>query len=249
MAKQKQVAVYGIRAILEAIEAGNNIDKIYLKKDIGGELLSTIMKVIREKNLHHQFVPGEKLRALGAKNHQGVVAEIAPVPYADFQTLLPELLQQEYCSILILDRITDVRNFGAIARSAECAGFDVIVIPNKHSAKINPDAIKTSAGALYHIPVCREQNLKKLIKLLLIKGVEVIAATEKADQNYAQVEYPKLVAVIMGAEDTGIAPDLLKFASQQVAIPIKGKVASLNVSAAASILMYEILRQRERVCL
>ncbi len=245
MVKQKQEAVYGIRAVLEAIEAGNEIDKIYLKKGVGGELLATIMKVIQEKNLNHQFVPGEKLIALGAKNHQGVVAEIAPIPYADFQTLLPELLQKDRCAIMILDRITDIRNFGAIARSAECAGFDAIIIPNKHSAKINPDAIKTSAGALYHIPVCRELNLKKVVKELLKEGVEIIAATEKAEQVYTKISYPKSVAIIMGAEDTGIAPDLLKFANQQVAIPIKGKVASLNVSAAASVLMYELLRQWE----
>ncbi len=195
------------------------------------------------------FVPfwklSQKLLAMGAKNHQGVVAAIAPVKYHNLKEFLPTLLSEKPNPLIILlDRITDVRNFGAIARSAECAGADALIIPIRNAAKISADAVKTSAGALYSLPVCRELNLKKTVKNLLREGFQVIAASEKADKLYTEVDYEAPTVLVMGAEDTGIDEEILRFTTERVAIPQKGKISSLNVAAATTVLLYEVVRQR-----
>lgn len=243
--KQKDEYIYGIRAVLEAIEADQEINSIFVKEGLKGELASKMMGTIKQRGLKCQYVPVQKLSALGAKNHQGVVAAIAPVAYYSLKELLPKLLEEKQNPLLLLlDRITDVRNFGAIARSAECAGADALIIPIRNAAKVSADAVKTSAGALYSLPVCRELNLKKTVKTLLKEGFQVVAATEKAEKNYTEVDYNTPVLLVMGAEDTGIDEELLRFATEQVAIPQKGKISSLNVAAAATVLLYEVVRQQ-----
>ena len=202
--------------------------------------------MIREEEVDHQFVPVEKINSLNQKNNQGVVALIAPIAYQEVDEVIPRIFAEgKVPLILILDQITDVRNFGAIARSAECAGVDAIIIPFKNSAKITPDSIKTSAGALYQIPVCRVQNLKTLVRQLKKEGIRIVASTEKAEQYYTEADLTLATAIIMGSEDTGIDEALLRLADEKIKVPILGQIESLNVSVAASLMVYEAVRQRK----
>lgn len=246
MAKYKQEYIFGIRAVIEAIQQEKEIDKVMLKQGVRGELFQQLFSLIKQNDIPFQYVPEEVFKPFADRNHQGVLAEVSPVPYQDIDEVLDAVeAKREVPFVMILDRITDVRNFGAIARSAECAGAHVIVIPNKHSAKISSDAIKTSAGALYHIPVCRVLNLKKLVRELKFqRGIKVYAASEKAEKFYTGVDMTEPVAIVMGAEDKGIDEGLLNIATDCVKIPQKGQIESLNVSAAAAIIMFEVVRQR-----
>lgn len=246
MAKYKQECIFGIRTVIEAIQDGKEVDKVMLKQGVKGELFQNLFGLLREKDIPFQYVPDEFFRAFADRNHQGVLAEISPVAYRDIEEVLNEVENRgEVPFILILDRITDVRNFGAIARSAECAGAHAIVIPNKNSAKISSDAIKTSAGALYHIPVCRILNLKKLVRELKFnRKMVVYAASEKAEKLYTSVDLTLPVALILGSEDKGIEEGLLNLAHDKIRIPQKGQIESLNVSAAAAVLLFEAVRQR-----
>lgn len=246
MAKYKQECIFGIRAVIEAIQQEKEIDKVMLKQGVRGELFQTLFALLRENNIPFQYVPDEVFRPFENRNHQGVLAEVSPVSYQDIQEVIEGVKAGgKVPFILILDRITDVRNFGAIARTAECAGVDALVIPNKNSAKISSDAIKTSAGALYHIPVCRVMNLKKLVRELKFQhGMQVYAATEKAEKFYTEADMKIPLAIVMGAEDKGIDEGILNIVTEQVRIPMNGKIESLNVSAAAAVMIYEVLRQR-----
>ncbi len=245
MAKQRQEMLFGIRAAMEAINSEKEIEKVLIRKGLTGPLYNELFDLIREKDVQYQFVPKEKIDALDQRNNQGVVAMIAPIPYQEIEDVLPQIMAEgKNPLILVLDQITDVRNFGAIARSAECAGVQAIVIPFKNSAKVTPDAIKTSAGALYNIPVCRVQNLKTLVRSLKKEGLRVVAATEKGEKMYTEADFTLATAVIMGSEDVGIDDALLRLADEQVKIPILGSIESLNVSVAASLMIYEAVRQR-----
>ena len=246
MAKYKQECIFGIRAVIEAIQQEKEIDKVMLRQGIKGELFQTLFSLLKENNIPFQYVPDEVFRPFADRNHQGVLAEVSPVPYQDVQEVIERVKSEgKVPFVLILDRITDVRNFGAIARTAECAGVDAIVIPNKNSAKISSDAIKTSAGALYHIPVCRVLNLKKLVRELKFQhGMQVYAATEKAEKYYTEVDMKVPLAVVMGAEDIGFDEGILNIVPVKVMIPMSGKIESLNVSAAAAVMIYEVVRQR-----
>ncbi len=192
-------------------------------------------------------MPEEVFKPFADRNHQGVLAEVSPVPYQDLDEVLDRVESEGGTPfVFILDRVTDVRNFGAIARSAECAGVHALVIPNKNSAKISSDALKTSAGALYRVPVCRVLNLKKVVRELKFqRGMQVFAATEKAEKFYTGADFTVLLAVVMGAEDKGIDEGLLNIATECIKIPQKGQIESLNVSAAAAVLMFEVVRQRD----
>ncbi|MDE7374850.1 MAG: 23S rRNA (guanosine(2251)-2'-O)-methyltransferase RlmB [Odoribacter sp.] len=247
MAKYKQECIFGIRAVLEAIQQGKEIDKVMLKKGNRGELFQQLFNVIRENNIPFQYVPDEVFKPFADRNHQGVLAEVSPVPYQELNEVLDKAVAEgKMLFVLILDRVTDVRNFGARGRSAECAGVTAVVIPNKNSAKISSDSLKTSAGALYHIPVCRVQNLKKVIRELKFqRGVSVYAATEKAEKFYTAVDMKQPLAIVMGSEDKGIDEELLNIVTECVKIPQKGQIESLNVSAAAAVMMFEAVRQRE----
>ncbi|MPQ47511.1 23S rRNA (guanosine(2251)-2'-O)-methyltransferase RlmB [Marinifilum sp. N1E240] len=246
MAKQKQEMLFGIRATMEAIKNEKEIEKVLIRKGLTGRLYNELFDLIREKEVEYQFVPAEKIKSLDQHNNQGVVTLIAPIAYQELEDVIPQILAEgKNPLILILDQITDVRNFGAIARSAECAGVQAIIIPFKNSAKITPDSIKTSAGALYSIPVCRVQNLKTMVRALKKEGIRIVASTEKAEQLYTEADLTLATAIIMGSEDTGIDEGLLRLADEQVKLPILGSIESLNVSVAASLMVYEAVRQRK----
>ncbi len=237
--------IFGIRAVIEAIEAGKEIDKILIKKDLGSELSRELFAVLRDYDIPVQRVPMEKLNRLSRKNHQGVIAFISAVTYHHIADIIPQLYEEGRVPfIVVLDGVTDVRNFGAIARTCECAGVDAIVVPVRGGAAVNADAVKTSAGALHSIPVCREHNLLETIKFLKNSGIQVVAASEKAVKSYTEVDYSVPVAIVMGAEDVGISPEIIRISDHIVSIPIRGNIQSLNVSVAAGVLLYEAVKHR-----
>lgn len=242
---EREDYIYGIRAVIEAIDAGKEIDKIFIKKDLHGELIADLMDRIRQMRIPTQRVPIERINRITRKNHQGVVAMLSAVTYHRLDHLVPALYEDGVLPFMVLlDGITDVRNFGAIARTCECAGVDAIIIPEHGSVSVGGDAIKTSAGALHRIPVCRERSLPNAIKFLHDNGYKVVAASEKVDINYTQEDYTGPVAIVMGAEDVGISPEVLRQCDTMVSIPMMGHIGSLNVSVAAGVLMYEVVRQR-----
>lgn len=237
--------IFGIRATVEAINAGKEIEKVLIKKGLEGELISELFSLIKKRNIPYQMVPIEKINRVSRKNHQGVITYISPVVYHNIENLLPTIYEKgEIPFVLILDKVSDVRNFGAICRTAECAGVHAIVIPARGAAQINADAVKTSAGALHTIPVCREMNLKRTIDFLSDSGLKIIATTEKAETEYFNSDMNLPVAIIMGSEDLGVSFEYLKIADEKVKVPIHGEIESLNVSVAAGVMMYEVVRQR-----
>jgi 23S rRNA (guanosine2251-2'-O)-methyltransferase len=237
--------IFGIRAIEEAIKSGKEIDKIFIRKGLSGDLFQAFFTLVRENNVPFQYVPPEKLDRITRKNHQGVIAFLSSITYQNIESIIPTLYEEGKTPfILILDGITDVRNMGAIARSAECSGAHAIIIPEKGSAQINADAIKTSAGALHHIPVCRVKSLSAALKFLKESGLFVAAATEKANEIYFHTDFNKPLAIILGSEESGISDELLKRSDVLIKIPLLGNIGSLNVSAAASAIVFEIVRQR-----
>ena len=237
--------IFGIRAVMEAIEAGKDIDKVLIKKDLNGDLASELFGMLRATRRLSQRVPLERLNKITRKNHQGVIAVLSAVTYHRLDHLVPQLYEDGVLPfIVVLDGITDVRNFGAIARTCECAGVDAIVITEHGSVSVGGDAVKTSAGALHHLPVCRERSTAGAVRFLKDNGYRIVAASEKVDINYTQVDYTVPVAIVMGAEDTGISPEVLKLCDTFVSIPQFGHIGSLNVSVAAGVIMYEVVRQR-----
>lgn len=245
MEQQRNDFVFGIRAVIEAIRSGKEIDKVLINKGNTGELSQELMNEVKSRRVPYSYVPVEKLNRITRKNHQGAIAFVSPVTYHQLDNLIPTLFEQgKVPFLLVLDGLTDVRNIGAIARTAECAGVHAIIIPEKGSAQINADAVKTSAGALHFIPVCRVKGMVNTIKYLKDCGIKVIAATEKANDIYFERKYTEPLALILGAEDIGVDPDLIRLSDHHVRIPITGNIESLNVSAAASVLMYEVVKQR-----
>lgn len=237
--------IFGIRAVSEAIEAGKDIDKILIKKDLHGDLIGELLQLARENRVLVRRVPGQTIDRITRKNHQGVIAMLSAVTYHRLDHLVPQLYEEGRLPfIIVLDGITDVRNFGAIARTAECVGADAIVIPEHGSVSVGGDAMKTSAGALNHIPVCRERSAALAVKFLKDNGYKVVAVSEKSAENYTLVDYTGPTALVMGAEDVGISPEVMKLADISAAIPMFGKIGSLNVSVAAGVMMYEVVRQR-----
>ena len=242
---EKNEMIFGVRAVIEAIQAGKEIDRILIKRDIQSDLSKELFAVLKGTLIPVQRVPVERINRITRKNHQGVVAYISSITYQKTEDLVPFLFEEGKNPLLImLDGITDVRNFGAIARTCECAGVDAIVIPSKNSVSANADAIKTSAGALYKLPVCREQNLTQTIKFLKDSGFKIVAATEKGDYDYTKANYNDPVCIIMGAEDTGVPYEHLALCDEWIKIPMLGTIESLNVSVAAGILIYEAVKQR-----
>lgn len=238
--------IFGIRAVIEALEAGKQIDKVFIKKDLGHDgLAGELLDALRAHHIVAQRVPVERINRITRKNHQGVIALLSAVDYLNLSNLVPELYEEGRLPFMVaLDGITDVRNFGAIARTAECSGVDAIVIPQRGSVSVGADAVKTSAGALHYLPVCREKNLAGAVRFLRNSGYKTVAVSEKADINYTQVDYTEPVVLVMGAEDTGITPEVMAECDTHVSIPMFGHIGSLNVGVAAAILMYEVVRQR-----
>lgn len=238
--------IFGIRTCIEAITSGKEIEKVLLKTGSGGSLFQELFKLINKNKIPFQYVPVEKLDRITGKNHQGVISFISEINYHNVEQLVPSIFERgEIPLLLILDGITDVRNFGAIARTALCAGVHGMIIPVKRSAQINADAIKTSAGALLEIPVCRTDKPADTIIFLRESGIQVIASNEKAGDLYYNTDLLLPTAFIIGAEDIGISEASLKLCDTQVKIPVDKKIGSLNVSVTAGILVYEALRQRQ----
>jgi len=230
---------------MEAIRAGKEIEKIMIQSGLANDLIKELIALARENSVPYTFIPQEKLKKFTTKNHQGVICLLASVIYASLDNLIDRAYGEgREPFLLILDRITDVRNFGAIARTAECAGIDGIVIGEKGGAPITSDAMKTSAGALNHLAVCREKDLKKTLQYLRENGIRVIACTEKASENIFNVPLSGPIALVMGSEEDGISDALLRDADELVKIPMKGKIGSLNVSVASGVAIYEVVRAR-----
>jgi len=237
--------VFGIRAVIEAIKSGKDIEAIYVQRGLGGGLFLELKTLLKDTGLSYQLVPIEKLNRITTKNHQGVIGVISPVTYQKIENIIPEIYEKgETPLILILDGITDVRNLGAIARTAECAGVHAIVVPAKGSAQINPDAIKTSAGALFKIPVCRHDSMQKTARFLQESGLQLVACTEKTNDYLYAPDYALPTAVIMGSEEDGISDELIRISEHLAKIPMFGEISSLNVSVSAGIILYEAVRQR-----
>lgn len=242
---EKVEYIYGIRPVIEAINSGKEIDKVLIQKGLHSELYLELRKLINQYQLPSQFVPVEKLNRVTRKNHQGIIAFLSSITYTDIENVIPFLFEQgKNPLILILDRITDVGNFGAIARTALCTGVDAIVIPYYNSVRVSSDALKASAGALNHITVCKSKSLIKTIEFMKSSGLQIIAASEKSDKDFLQSNFILPTAIIMGSEDTGISEQLIKSADKQCVIKTTGSIASLNVSVATGILLYEVFRQR-----
>lgn len=243
---EKDDYIYGIRAVIEAIEAGKEIDKVMVNRDLRGDLIRELMGVIKSHGVLVQKVPAEKIDRITRKNHQGVIAILSAVTYESLDNIVPMIYEEGRMPfIVLLDGVTDVRNFGAIARTCECAGVDAIVIPRRGGVGVNGDAMKTSAGALNYLPVCRETSILNAVKYLRDNGYTIVAATEKSSINYTRADYTSSpIALVMGAEDVGISEDVLRFCDVKAAIPQMGRIGSLNVSVAAGVMIYEVVRQR-----
>lgn len=238
--------VFGIRAVIEAVNSGKELDKLFIQKGLRGELFFELNQLIKKLEIPFQFVPPEKLNRLSLnKNHQGVIAILSTITYQHIDNILPTIFETGKTPLLLLlDRITDVRNFGAICRTAECSGVDAVIIPSRGAAQINADAIKTSAGALHKIPVCREDNLKATLEFLKESGLQIVSCTEKADSFYYQIDYTLPTVIIMGSEEDGISGEYLKRSDVKAKIPLMGEIGSLNVSVATGIILFEAIKQR-----
>ena len=236
--------IFGIRPVVEAIEAGREIEKLYIRKGAEGQLMTELRDLCLRHRVHVQEVPVEKLNRLVRGNHQGVVAQIAAIAYVQLDDILERVPDDETPLVVVFDGVTDVRNFGAIARSAECAGAHGLIAPLKNSAPVNAEAIRASAGALTTIPVCRVGSIRNTIKTLQAEGFQVVAATEKSRKLLYDADLRRPTALVMGAEETGISKEVLKLCDEQLAIPLIGAVESLNVSAAAAVMLFEVVRQR-----
>lgn len=241
----KKNIIYGTRAVIEAVKSGKDFEKVLLRKSRNNELQKELLILLRKQTIPYQFVPIEKLNRTTGKNHQGVIAYLSEIKYQNIEHIIPGLYEQgKNPFVVILDGVTDVRNFGAIARTAECAGAHAILIPAKGSAQINADAVKTSAGALHSIPVCRSMNMEKSIRFLKDSGLTVTGAGEKASETYDTVDFTGPSAIIAGAEDRGVSKQLMDLCDVKAKIPVAGKIESLNVSVSVAVFAYELVRQR-----
>ncbi|MDR2894049.1 MAG: 23S rRNA (guanosine(2251)-2'-O)-methyltransferase RlmB [Alistipes sp.] len=244
--------VFGLRPVIEAIEAGRQIEKIYLKKGAEGVLIGELREIARAQHVNVQEVPVEKLDRLTkngrwgqSANHQGVVAQISAIVYADLDEILGAIPEGAPGLVVVFDGVTDVRNFGAIARSAECAGAHGLIVPLKNAAPVNADALKSSAGALNVIPVSRVGSVRNALKLLQAEGFQIVAASEKAEKTLYAADLTRPTVIVMGSEEDGISKEVLKLCNEQVSIPLRGQIESLNVSAAAAVILFEVVRQRQ----
>ncbi|MCH4551534.1 23S rRNA (guanosine(2251)-2'-O)-methyltransferase RlmB [Aestuariibaculum lutulentum] len=242
---QEQTQIFGIRAIIEAINAGETIDKVFLQKGLKGDLFTELESVLRKNAVNSSYVPVEKLNRLTKGNHQGAVAQISPIAFYDLEDLVLQVTESGKTPLfLLLDQLSDVRNFGAIIRTAECTGVNGIIIQKKGGAPVNGDTIKTSAGAVFKIPICKVDHIKDAVFYMQASGIKVVAATEKTDATLYDVDFTEPCAIIMGSEDRGINPSTLKVVDAKAKLPLLGEIGSLNVSVACGAFLYEAVRQR-----
>lgn len=241
----KDLQIHGTRAIIEAIEAGKEVDKVFLQKGLHNPLLSELNVLIKKGGIQTSYVPVEKLNKLTPQNHQGAVATVSPIRYHDLEILVTKTLETaEKPLFVLLDQLSDVRNFGAIIRTAECAGVHGIIIPKKGGAPLNGVAVKTSAGAAFNVPIVKVDHIKDAIYFLQGSGIHIVAATEKTSHTLYDVDFNKAIALVMGREDSGVSSGVLKIVDEQAKLPLLGSIASLNVSVACGAFLYEAVRQR-----
>jgi 23S rRNA (guanosine2251-2'-O)-methyltransferase len=242
---QNQI-IFGIRAIIEAIDSGKEIEKVYLQKELKNQLINELYGLVKKQKIAISYVPIEKLNKLSKfQNHQGAVAKISQIEFSDLNVIIENILNQnKLANFLILDQISDVRNFGAILRTAECAGVDAVIISNHGNAPLNADAIKTSAGAAFKIPICKVEHAKDAVFLLQANDIKVVSVTEKTDNLLFDVDLKQSIALVLGSEHRGISPSILKISDYKAKLPLLGSIESLNVSVAGGIAMYEVVRQR-----
>jgi len=237
--------IYGTWPVMEAVKAKRDLDKVIIQHGLRNAVIGEIIAELKNLDIPYQFVPIEKMNRVTRKNHQGIIAFLSPITFSKVEHVLPSIYEKgEDPFLLILDKITDVRNFGAILRTASCTGVHAVVIPDKGSAMLNSDTVKSSAGAIYTLPICRSENLKDTIEYLKESGLKIFAATEKGSELYYNEQLSGPSALIMGSEGEGISPEYLRRSDVLVKIPMVGTIASLNVSVAAGVLMYEVFRQR-----
>lgn len=237
--------IFGVRAVIEAVKADRPINKILIQRGMQKELFYELKDALADKKYNLQFVPIHKLNRMTRKNHQGVIAQVSPIRYQEVEPILNQLYEKgEVPLFLILDRITDVRNFGAIARTGECTGVHAIIIPDKDSVSVTADAVKTSAGALNKIPVCKVNDLNSTIHYLRESGVQIACSTEKTDQLVYNADFTVPLAIVMGSEENGVSMKILAEADMKAKIPMSGTIGSLNVAVSAGIMLYEASRQR-----
>lgn len=242
---EKENQIFGIRAIIEAIQAKKEIDKVFIQKEAQGELMQELLKTMKKNNINFSYVPIEKLNRLTINNHQGAVATIAPISFVSLEHLVERVLEKEQKPLfLILDQISDARNFGAIIRTAACTGVHGIIIQKQGAAPVNGDTVKTSAGGVFNVPICKVDHIKDAIFYLQGSGIKTIAATEKTEQTIYDLQLNTPLAIVMGSEDRGINPSVLKIVDEKAKLPMFGTIGSLNVSVACGAFLYEIVRQR-----
>lgn len=242
---EKEHLIFGIRAVIEAVNAGKEIDKVFIQKEAQGDLMQELMKTLKKNSVNFSYVPVEKLNRLTSNNHQGAVASIAPVSFYKLETLVESVIESGKKPLfLILDQLSDARNFGAIIRTAECTGVDGIIVQKQGSAPVNGDTVKTSAGAVFNVPICKVDHIKDAIFYLQGSGVKTVAATEKTDNTLYDLDFNEPLAIIMGSEDKGINPSVLKIVDEKAKLPMFGTISSLNVSVACGAFLYETVRQR-----
>ncbi|RZJ65663.1 MAG: 23S rRNA (guanosine(2251)-2'-O)-methyltransferase RlmB [Flavobacterium sp.] len=242
---EQESQIFGIRAIIEAIRNKKEIDKVFIQKDAQGDLMRELMSALKRNNINFSYVPVEKLNRLTSLNHQGAVATIAPISFYDMETLINEVTESGKTPLfLILDQLSDARNFGAIIRTAECTGVNGIIVQKAGSAPVNGDTVKTSAGAVFNVPICKVEHIKDAIFYLQGSGIKTVAATEKTESSIYDINFNEPVAIIMGSEDRGVNPSVLKIVDEKAKLPMFGTIGSLNVSVACGAFLYEAVRQR-----
>ncbi|TYA53270.1 23S rRNA (guanosine(2251)-2'-O)-methyltransferase RlmB [Formosa maritima] len=242
---ENSTQIFGLRAIIEAINSNETIEKVFLQKGLKGDLFNELETLIRKEKVNSSYVPVEKLNRLTNKNHQGAVAQISPIEFHNIEDLVLNVMESGKTPLFVLlDQLSDVRNFGAIIRTAECTGVDGIIIQKKGGAPVNGDTIKTSAGAVFKVPICKVDHIKDAMFYLQASGIKVIAATEKTDNTIYDVSFKEPCAIIMGSEGRGINPSVLKLVDDKAKLPLLGEIESLNVSVACGAILYEALRQR-----
>jgi 23S rRNA (guanosine2251-2'-O)-methyltransferase len=242
---QSDTRIFGLHSVIQAINSNKTIDKVFLQKGLRGELFNELESLIRKHSINVSYVPVEKLNRLADKNHQGAVAQISPIEFYNLEDLVINVIESGKTPLfLLLDQISDVRNFGAIIRTAECTGVDGIIIQKKGGAPINGDTVKTSAGAVFKVPICKVDHIKDAMFHLQASGIKVIAATEKTEDTIYDISFTEPCAIIMGSEGKGISPSIIKLADDRAKLPMYGEIGSLNVSVACGAFLYEVVRQR-----
>ncbi len=237
--------IFGTRAVIEAVNSNKQIEKVMLVRSDDNSLQKELLLLLKKHKIYYQYVPFQKLNKITRKNHQGVIALISPVSFYDVEEVVTQLFEEGKTPfILVLDGVTDVRNFGAVVRTAECAGVHAVLVPEKGSASISADAVKTSAGALFKVPICRTRSLRESLANLKNSGLQIISGSEKADKLYYQTDFTKPTVLVVGSEEKGISDSIVSLSDDFVKIPLRGEINSLNVSVAASILIYEMVKQR-----